>query len=66
MQLLTLGVNHHTAPLAIREQVAFGPEKLIQALHDLTQSQRASEAAILSTCNRTELYCNTASADAVT
>ena len=66
MHLLTLGVNHHTAPLAIREQVAFGPEKLALALHELTQSQRASEAAILSTCNRTEPYCNAASADAVT
>lgn len=66
MHLLTLGVNHHTAPLAIREQVAFGPEKLALALHELTQSQRASEAAILSTCNRTELYCNAASADDVT
>ena len=64
MQLFTLGVNHHTAPLAIREQVAFGPEKLTQALHDLTQSQRASEVAILSTCNRTELYCNTTQPDA--
>ena len=56
MQLLTLGVNHHTAPLAIREQVAFGPEKLVQALHELTQSQRATEVAILSTCNRMEIY----------
>jgi len=65
MQLLTLGVNHHTAPLAIREQVAFGPEKLVQALHELTQSQRASEVAILSTCNRTELYVNTPSPDDV-
>ncbi len=66
MQLLALGVNHHTAPLAIREQVAFGPEKLLEALRELTQSQRASEAAILSTCNRTELYCNTADVDTVT
>jgi len=66
MQLLTLGVNHHTAPLAIREQVAFGPDKLVQALHELTQSQRASEVAILSTCNRTELYVNTPSPDDVT
>ena len=66
MQLLTLGVNHHTAPLAIREQVAFGPEKLVQALHDLTQSQRASEVAILSTCNRTELYVNTPAPEDVT
>jgi len=66
MQLLTLGINHHTAPLAIREQVAFGPEKLLLALRELTQSQRASEVAILSTCNRTELYCNTSSPEAVT
>jgi len=66
MQLLALGVNHHTAPLAIREQVAFGPEKLVLALHDLTGSQRASEVAILSTCNRTELYVNTPSPDEVT
>ena len=65
MQLLALGVNHHTAPLAIREQVAFGPDKLVQALHDLTQSRRASEAAILSTCNRTELYVSTPSPEAV-
>jgi len=65
MQLLTLGVNHHTAPLAIRERVAFGPDKLVQALHELTQSRRASEVAILSTCNRTELYVNTPSPDDV-
>ena len=65
MQLLALGVNHHTAPLAIREQVAFGPDKLVQALHELTQSRRASEVAILSTCNRTELYVNTPSPDDV-
>ncbi|MFP5382058.1 MAG: glutamyl-tRNA reductase [Gammaproteobacteria bacterium] len=65
MQLLTLGVNHHTAPLAIRERVAFGPDKLVEALHDLTGSHRASEVAILSTCNRTELYVNTPSPEAV-
>lgn len=64
MQLFALGINHHTAPLAVREQVAFGPEKLTQALHELTDSQRATEVAILSTCNRTELYCNTAQPDA--
>ncbi|MEQ1592758.1 MAG: glutamyl-tRNA reductase [Thiobacillaceae bacterium] len=64
MHLFALGVNHHTAPLAVREQVAFGPEKLTQALHELTSSRRASEVAILSTCNRTELYCNTAQPEA--
>jgi glutamyl-tRNA reductase len=56
MQLYALGLNHHTAPLAIRERVAFQPERLHQALHDLTDSERVREAVILSTCNRTELY----------
>lgn len=56
MQLYALGLNHHTAPLAIRERVAFQPERLDQALHELTGSERVREVAILSTCNRTELY----------
>lgn len=64
MHLFALGINHHTAPLAVREQVAFGPEKLTQALHELTTRRLASEVAILSTCNRTELYCNTAQPEA--
>ncbi len=57
MQLFTLGINHHTAPLAVREQVAFQPEQLPQALNDLMRGKQVREAAILSTCNRTELYC---------
>lgn len=56
MQLYALGLNHHTAPLQIRERVAFQPERLDDALHDLTHARRVREAAILSTCNRTELY----------
>ncbi len=56
MQLYALGLNHHTAPLLIRERVAFQPERLDDALHDLTRAQTIPEAAILSTCNRTELY----------
>ncbi|WP_332673814.1 glutamyl-tRNA reductase [Aromatoleum sp.] len=56
MQLYALGLNHHTAPLDIRERVAFQPERLDDALHDLTDARRVREAAILSTCNRTELY----------
>jgi glutamyl-tRNA reductase len=55
--IFTLGINHHSAPLAIRERVAFHAEKLHQALADLTHSEAVNEAAILSTCNRTELYC---------
>lgn len=56
MQVYALGLNHHTAPLDIRERVAFQPERLCPALRDLTQGQSVREAAILSTCNRTELY----------
>ena len=57
MQLFALGINHHTAPLAVREQVAFDPSRMGQALHDLLKAKSVREAAILSTCNRTELYC---------
>ena len=59
MQLFALGINHHTAPLAVREQVAFEPEHLPNALGDLVREKPVREAAILSTCNRTELYCAT-------
>jgi glutamyl-tRNA reductase len=58
MQLYVIGVNHTTAPIQIREHVAFDSEHLGSALHELTLDG-ASEAAILSTCNRTELYCST-------
>ncbi|MBU0594134.1 MAG: glutamyl-tRNA reductase [Gammaproteobacteria bacterium] len=59
MQLFAFGINHHTAPLAIREQVAFHAENLQQALLNLVEHRPVKEAAILSTCNRTEVYCNT-------
>ena len=55
--IFTLGINHHSAPLAIRERVAFHAESLQQALHSLIGAKPVKEAAILSTCNRTELYC---------
>lgn len=58
MQLFTFGINHQTAPLSIREQVAFHAESLAQALQDLVGRKPVKEAAILSTCNRTEIYCN--------
>jgi len=63
MHLLTLGLNHQTAPLALRERVAFVPEeigsticRMRERLSD-TSRGRLTEAAIVSTCNRTELYC---------
>jgi glutamyl-tRNA reductase len=54
--LFALGLSHTTAPLPVRERVVFHVEKLLDALGELTRGQRAAEAAILSTCNRTELY----------
>jgi glutamyl-tRNA reductase len=57
MQLFTLGLNHNTAPLAIRERVAVAGEGLREALSQLVRARPAKEAALISTCNRTELYC---------
>jgi len=63
MSLLAFGINHKTAPVEIREKVAFAPERLADALRDLVTKSEIREAAILSTCNRTELYCCLAKAD---
>ncbi len=56
MSLYTLGLNHTTAPIEVRERVAFTPDALADALRDLVGARRVKEAAILSTCNRTEVY----------
>jgi len=56
MSLYTLGLNHTTAPLDVRERVTFGPDALSDALRELTARRTVKEAAILSTCNRTEVY----------
>ncbi|MBI5447425.1 MAG: glutamyl-tRNA reductase [Gammaproteobacteria bacterium] len=58
--LITCGVNHHTAPMSLRERLTFGPHHFPHSLYDLTQQAHVGEAAILSTCNRTEVYCKTA------
>ena len=57
MSFFVLGLNHKTAPLSLRERVAFGPENIHSALDELRQQEGIQEACILSTCNRTELYC---------
>ncbi len=57
MSILALGLNHKTAPVEIREKVAFVPEAISEALSDLVSRHAVNEAAIVSTCNRTELYC---------
>jgi glutamyl-tRNA reductase len=59
MQLFAFGMNHQTAPLAVREQVTFHAENLEAALRDLVAHESVREAAIISTCNRTEIYCST-------
>ena len=62
MQLLAVGLNHTTAPVSLREQLAFAPEQLGQAVmaarawFERIDPVGSDEAAILSTCNRTELY----------
>ena len=57
MPLLALGINHQTAPVAIRECVAFAEDAIPAALAELLARSGVSEAAVLSTCNRTEVYC---------
>ncbi|MEO8367064.1 MAG: glutamyl-tRNA reductase [Pseudoxanthomonas sp.] len=63
MMLWVLGINHQTAPVDLRERVAFGPAALPAALASLRELAEVSEAALLSTCNRTELYAITADGD---
>ncbi|GAB6034045.1 glutamyl-tRNA reductase [Galenea microaerophila] len=58
MKLIALGVNHETAPVEIREQVSFAADGKLKAAFEALQDEKlVSECVILSTCNRTELYC---------
>jgi glutamyl-tRNA reductase len=61
MALLSLGINHLTAPVDIREKVAFAPEQMTRALHELQDIPAVNESVIVSTCNRTEIYCDASS-----
>src|SRR5690606_30929110 len=56
MAFLALGINHKTASVDVRERVAFTPEQMVEALQQLCRLTSSGEAAILSTCNRSELY----------
>jgi glutamyl-tRNA reductase len=55
-RLIVIGINHDSASVAIRERVAFAPEKVSHALSSAVATTEASEIVILSTCNRTEMY----------
>lgn len=56
MTIFALGINHRTASLDIREKVAFTPEQMVEALQHAGDMADIAEVAILSTCNRTEIY----------
>lgn len=63
MTLLALGLNHHTAPVDVRERAAIGDDRLGDALGALRDVDAVNEAAIVSTCNRTEIYCGVEGGD---
>lgn len=57
MPLLAIGINHNTASVELREKIAFGPDKLSEALKQLAQGGLVKGSVIVSTCNRSEIYC---------
>ncbi|MCU7803020.1 MAG: glutamyl-tRNA reductase [Candidatus Thiodiazotropha sp. (ex Lucinoma annulata)] len=63
MSILAIGLNHKTAPVDIREKVTFGPDIIAGALRSLQENPAVEETVILSTCNRTELYCTISQED---
>ena len=54
--LSVVGLNHHSAPISVRETLAFAPQQVTAALKNWMDRHDAFEAVLLSTCNRTELY----------
>ena len=56
MPLVVLGINHHSAPVEVREKLAIGERELPRALEALSRRAEVHEGALLSTCNRTEAY----------
>ena len=58
MPLFALGINHQTASVSLRERIAFAPELLLDAYQQLLTQSSVLEAVIVSTCNRTEIYCH--------
>ena len=56
MDLLLLGVSHHTAPVDLRERVDFSRRGVSEALRELAADPSPAEAVVLTTCNRAEIY----------
>ncbi|MFZ3323038.1 MAG: glutamyl-tRNA reductase [Usitatibacter sp.] len=65
MPLFVVGVSHHSAPLEVREKLAFAPDRQGAALAELARQPGVAEAVLISTCNRTEVYCRGDSAEIV-
>jgi glutamyl-tRNA reductase len=59
MSFVVIGINHRTAPVDIREKIVFAGDDLPDALRELVRVPGVQECLIVSTCNRTELYCAT-------
>ena len=64
MSLVVVGINHRTAPVEVRERVVFEAARVPDALRELATLDSVEEAVIVSTCNRTEIYCVTQSGEA--
>jgi glutamyl-tRNA reductase len=56
MSLLAVGISHQTAPVALLEQVSMNGEDTVKTLHELVDSEHVSEALVLATCNRIEVF----------
>jgi glutamyl-tRNA reductase len=56
MSLLAVGISHQTAPVALLEQVSMSGDEIAKALHELVDSDHVSEAIVLATCNRVEVF----------
>jgi len=56
MSVVVIGVNHRTSPLSVLERVAISGDQIVKALHDVCSRPNVSEAVVLSTCNRIEIY----------
>jgi len=59
MGIIAFGINHKTAPVAVREKVSFDPATMPDVLQQVLETLvPVTEVSILSTCNRTEIYCS--------
>ncbi len=65
MPLTLLGLNHNSAPVNVRERISFDGDALTDVLHSLRAHGGISEAVVVSTCNRSEFYCQVEDADSL-